>query len=35
MIKVEDTGAGDYAAEALRTLVNRNERAIAFPMCRP
>ncbi|MFZ4478831.1 MAG: CaiB/BaiF CoA transferase family protein [Rhodoferax sp.] len=28
VIKVEDTAAGDYAAEAVRTLVNRNKRAI-------
>lgn len=28
VIKVEDTGAGDYAAQAVRALVNRNKRAI-------
>ena len=35
VIKVEDTGAGDYAAEALRTLVNRNKRAIAIDLKQP
>ena len=28
VIKVEDTGAGDYANPAVRALVNRNKRAI-------
>lgn len=32
VIKVEDTGAGDYAAEAVRTLVNRNKRAIRIDL---
>lgn len=35
VIKVEDTGAGDYAAEALRTLVNRNKRAIGIDLKQP
>jgi alpha-methylacyl-CoA racemase len=30
VIKVEDTGAGDYAAEAVRQLVNRNKRSICI-----
>lgn len=32
VIKVEDTGAGDYAAEAVRALVNRNKRAIRIDL---
>jgi crotonobetainyl-CoA:carnitine CoA-transferase CaiB-like acyl-CoA transferase len=32
VIKVEDTGEGDYAAEALRTLVNRNKRGIRIDL---
>lgn len=35
VIKVEDTGAGDYAAEAVRTLVNRNKRAIRIDLKQP
>lgn len=35
VIKVEDTGAGDYAAEAVRTLVNRNKRAICIDLKQP
>ena len=32
VIKVEDTGAGDYAAPGVRTLVNRNKRAIGIDL---
>lgn len=32
VIKVEDTGAGDYAAPAVRELVNRNKRAIRIDL---
>ncbi|PIT77523.1 CaiB/BaiF CoA-transferase family protein [Limnohabitans sp. B9-3] len=32
VIKVEDTGAGDYAAEAVRQLVNRNKRSICIDL---
>lgn len=32
VIKIEDTGAGDYAAAALRTLVNRNKRGLALDL---
>jgi crotonobetainyl-CoA:carnitine CoA-transferase CaiB-like acyl-CoA transferase len=35
VIKVEDTGAGDYAAEPVRTLVNRNKRGIRIDLKRP
>lgn len=35
VIKVEDTGAGDYAAEAVRTLVNRNKRGIRIDLKQP
>ncbi len=35
VIKVEDTGAGDYAASAVRTLVNRNKRAIRIDLKQP
>lgn len=35
VIKVEDTGAGDYAAQAVRTLVNRNKRAIRIDLKQP
>jgi alpha-methylacyl-CoA racemase len=35
VIKVEDTGAGDYAAESLRMLVNRNKRAIGIDLKQP
>jgi crotonobetainyl-CoA:carnitine CoA-transferase CaiB-like acyl-CoA transferase len=35
VIKVEDTGAGDYAADAVRTLVNRNKRAIRIDLKQP
>ena len=32
VIKVEDTGAGDYAAQPVRALVNRNKRAIRIDL---
>lgn len=32
VIKIEDTGAGDYASPAVRTLVNRNKRAIRIDL---
>lgn len=32
VIKIEDTGAGDYAAPALRGLVQRNKRAIRIDL---
>jgi alpha-methylacyl-CoA racemase len=35
VIKVEDTGAGDYAAQAVRVLVNRNKRAICIDLKQP
>jgi crotonobetainyl-CoA:carnitine CoA-transferase CaiB-like acyl-CoA transferase len=35
VIKVEDTGEGDYAAEAVRALVNRNKRGIRIDLKRP
>ncbi len=35
VIKVEDTGAGDYAAEPVRTLVNRNKRGIRIDLKQP
>lgn len=35
VIKVEDTSDGDYAAEALRALVNRNKRAIRIDLKQP
>lgn len=35
VIKVEDTGAGDYAAPALRTLVQRNKRALRVDLKQP
>src|SRR4029434_9451698 len=34
VIKIEDTGAGDYAAHALRTLVQRNKRALRLDLKR-
>lgn len=33
--KVEDTGAGDYAAESVRVLVNRNKRGIRIDLKQP
>jgi len=35
VIKVEDTGAGDYAAPALRGLVQRNKRAMRIDLKQP
>jgi alpha-methylacyl-CoA racemase len=35
VIKIEDTGAGDYAAPALRTLVQRNKRAVRVDLKQP
>jgi alpha-methylacyl-CoA racemase len=35
VIKIEDTGAGDYAAPALRGLVQRNKRALRIDLKRP
>jgi len=35
VIKIEDTGAGDYAAAALRTLVQRNKRALRVDLKQP
>jgi alpha-methylacyl-CoA racemase len=35
VIKIEDTGAGDYAAPALRTLVQRNKRALRVDLKQP
>jgi len=35
VIKIEDTGAGDYAAEPVRTLVNRNKRGIRIDLKQP
>lgn len=33
--KIEDTGAGDYANPAVRTLVNRNKRGIRIDLKQP
>lgn len=35
VIKVEDTAAGDYVAQAVRSLVNRNKRAIRIDLKQP
>lgn len=35
VIKIEDTGVGDYAAPALRGLVQRNKRAIRLNLKQP
>lgn len=35
VIKIEDTGAGDYAVQALRTLVQRNKRGLRIDLKRP
>ena len=35
VIKIEDTGAGDYASPAVRALVNRNKRAIRIDLKQP
>lgn len=35
VIKVEDTGAGDYAPRTMRALVNRNKRAVRLDLKHP
>jgi crotonobetainyl-CoA:carnitine CoA-transferase CaiB-like acyl-CoA transferase len=35
VVKVEDTGAGDYAPPALRALVNRNKRGLQIDLKQP
>lgn len=35
VIKIEDTGAGDYAAPPLRALVHRNKRALRLDLKQP
>jgi len=35
VIKIEDTGAGDYAAPALRSMVQRNKRALQLDLKQP
>jgi alpha-methylacyl-CoA racemase len=35
VIKIEDTGAGDYAAPPLRALVHRNKRAVRLDLKQP
>ncbi len=35
VIKIEDTGAGDYAAPALRGLVHRNKRGLRIDLKQP
>jgi len=35
VIKIEDTGAGDYAAPALRAMVQRNKRALQLDLKQP
>ncbi|HEX6364330.1 MAG TPA: CaiB/BaiF CoA-transferase family protein [Albitalea sp.] len=35
VVKIEDTGAGDYAAPALRGLVQRNKRALRLDLKQP
>ncbi|MCM5682903.1 CoA transferase [Schlegelella sp. S2-27] len=35
VVKIEDTGAGDYAAPALRGLVHRNKRALRLDLKQP
>lgn len=35
VIKIEDTGAGDYASPAVRELVNRNKRGIRLDLKNP
>lgn len=32
VVKIEDTGAGDYASHSVRALVNRNKRAIRIDL---
>lgn len=35
VVKIEDTGAGDYASPTVRALVNRNKRAIRIDLKHP
>ena len=35
VVKIEDTGAGDYAAPPLRALVHRNKRALRLDLKQP
>lgn len=35
VVKIEDTGAGDYAAPALRSLLQRNKRALSLDLKKP
>ena len=35
VIKIEDTGAGDYAAPAVRALANRNKRGLRIDLKQP
>jgi crotonobetainyl-CoA:carnitine CoA-transferase CaiB-like acyl-CoA transferase len=35
VVKVEDTGAGDYAPPALRAIVNRNKRGLQLDLKQP
>ncbi|MGJ7574592.1 CaiB/BaiF CoA transferase family protein [Variovorax sp. RB2P76] len=35
VVKIEDTGAGDYAAPALRALLHRNKRALRLDLKQP
>jgi len=35
VIKIEDTGAGDYAARAVRDLVNRNKQGLCLDLKQP
>jgi crotonobetainyl-CoA:carnitine CoA-transferase CaiB-like acyl-CoA transferase len=35
VIKIEDTGAGDYASPAVRALVNRNKRGLRLDLKQP
>ena len=35
VVKIEDTGAGDYASPAVRALVNRNKRAVRIDLKHP
>ncbi|MDM0039184.1 CaiB/BaiF CoA-transferase family protein [Variovorax sp. J22G21] len=35
VVKIEDTGAGDYASATVRALVNRNKRAIRIDLKHP
>jgi alpha-methylacyl-CoA racemase len=35
VVKIEDTGAGDYASPAVRALVNRNKRGLRLDLKQP